>query len=162
MKKQNQLSIFLVEDDPLYASALQYDLKSESKYKIRVFPSGEDCLKNIKADPDIVLLDYFLKGDLNGIGVLKKIKQYKNDIEVIFLSGQEKIEVATNAMKYGAYDYVVKNESAFIRTKNVIKKIIRQTELIKENKESKMYKMLFFVSWAIILTAILLLGKSFR
>ncbi|MFN8142804.1 MAG: response regulator [Bacteroidia bacterium] len=69
--------------------------------------------------PIPVVLDYHLDSSdptaMNGLQVLKKIKEQFPEVPVIFLSGQEKAEIAANTMKYGAYDCVVKNESAFHR-----------------------------------------------
>ena len=44
-------------------------------------------------------------------------------------SGQDKIEVAVNTMKYGAFDYIVKSESAFHRSENVIFNLIKRMKL---------------------------------
>ena len=52
---------------------------------------------------------------MNGIETLRAIKKIKKSTEVIFLTGQEDPQVARNALKYGAYDYVVKNESVLNR-----------------------------------------------
>jgi two-component system OmpR family response regulator len=57
------------------------------------------------------------------VDVLKKIKELSPTTEVIMLSGQDKIEVAVDSMKYGAYDYVIKGETAFTRIENVFNKI---------------------------------------
>lgn len=159
MNNTNALSVFLVEDSPTYASALKYDITSNVTKNIKVYESGEDCLKNIELNPDVVLLDYSLPGKLNGIGVLQKIKKRTQNTEVIFISGQENLEVAINAMKYGAYDYIVKNETAFIRAKNLIGKIAEHKNLREENKISKVYKMLFFLSWALTILSIIFLGR---
>jgi len=140
MKSKKNISIFLVEDDPVYASTLKYDLSSDHTYKIKVFSSGEECVKKLYLNPDIILLDYYLNGKLNGIDVLRKIQRFGENIQVIFLSGQEKIEVAANVMKHGAYDYVVKNETAFIRVKGLIKKILNYNKLVKENRDFKKFQ----------------------
>ena len=138
MKTQEKISIFLVDDDPVYANVLKYDLSTDASHKISVFSSGAACLQNLNTNPDIIFLDYYLGGIINGIDVLKKINKFKKNTKVIiFLSGQESIEVAENVMKYGAYDYVVKNESAFIRVKGLIKIIQHFNELLIENKEFK-------------------------
>lgn len=139
MRKTNgDLSIFLVEDDPMYATVLKQELKSSSYENVWVFPSGESFIKNMYFQPDIVLLDYYLDGKLNGLDVLKEIKthneSFNENIEVIFLSGQEKIRTALDAVKSGAFDYVVKGESALNETKNLIRKIIKKKEIIKERK----------------------------
>src|SRR6185437_6639103 len=85
------------------------------------------ALKNMDKHPDIVVLDYHLSsskpGAQNGVDILKTIKEKYPDTNVIMFSGQDKIEVAIDSMKYGAYDYVVKGETAFSRMENVINKV---------------------------------------
>ena len=143
--KENGLSIFLVEDDPQYASGLMYDLESHTSHTISCFTNGEDCLKNLKEMPDVVLLDYFLEGTMNGLDVLKQIRKYNDNIQVVLLSGQESIEVAANALKLGAYDYVVKNQSAFIRTRNTISRLLQLKNLVKENVQFRQMWIVFFL-----------------
>jgi DNA-binding NtrC family response regulator len=143
--KEKGLIIFLVEDDPQYSSGLKYDLESHTAHTITCFSSGEDCVENLKRVPDVVLLDYFLDGKMNGLDVLKHIKKYDENIQVVLLSGQDKIEVAANALKLGAYDYVVKNQSAFIRIRSTISRLLRLKNLVKENGQFRQMWVVFLV-----------------
>ena len=59
------------------------------------------------------------------------------------VSGQDKYGVAVNTMKYGAFDYVVKSESAFHRAEHLIFNIIRRR--FKLAKQAKTYKTLSYV-----------------
>ena len=71
--------------------------------------------------------------------------KYNDNIQVVLLSGQDKIEVAANALKLGAYDYVVKNQSAFIRTRNTISRLLRLKNLEKENGQFRQMWIVFFL-----------------
>jgi len=146
--KENGLSIFLVEDDPQYSSGLKYDLESHTAHTITCFSNGEDCVENLRRMPDVVLLDYFLDGKMNGLDVLKHIKKYNENIQVVLLSGQDKIEVAANALKLGAYDYVVKNQSAFIRIRSTISRLLRLKNLVKENGQFRQMWVVFLILFA--------------
>ncbi|PCJ88421.1 MAG: response regulator [Flavobacteriales bacterium] len=130
MREENSPFVFLVEDNPFFAGALKYDISLTITKNVKVFSTGEECLRNICLNPDVVLLDYDLAGDLNGIGVLEKIKEKNVHIPVVFISACEKLEVAANALNYGAYDYIVKNELAFIRAKDLIGKIMTRKCLV--------------------------------
>ena len=68
---------------------------------------------------------------MNGLQVLKKLKDKFPNVPVIFLSSQEKTEIAANTMKYGAYDYIVKNESAFHRLEILLNNIRGHANLKK-------------------------------
>lgn len=117
-------TIFLVDDEPIQNEMLKDYLSERFLYDIRTFDNGEEALKNMSQNPEIVVLDYHLSsqnpGAKNGVEILKAIKEQYPATQVIILSGQDKIEVAVDSMKYGAYDYVVKGETAFSRMENVL------------------------------------------
>ena len=46
---------------------------------------------------------------MNGVDILKKIKQENEDIEVILISEQDDIEVVVDLLRHGAFDYIVKS-----------------------------------------------------
>jgi DNA-binding response OmpR family regulator len=121
MKSPKKPLVFIVEDNIAYAEMINFYIQ-ESNYDTQVFHSGEQCINNIHQSPDFVILDYML-GNMDGIEVLKQIKAINPDIQVIFLSGQEDINIGINSLKYGAYDYVIKNESAFDRLISTLFKI---------------------------------------
>ena len=84
----------------------------------------------------MIILDYFLDGidatAMNGIDTLDKIKAFNQDIPVVILSSQDKIEVAVNCMHHRAFDYVVKSETAFVRLQKIITTISRYKKMEKE------------------------------
>ncbi|OJV52005.1 MAG: hypothetical protein BGO31_10085 [Bacteroidetes bacterium 43-16] len=116
--------VFLVDDEPIQNEMLKDFLSERYTYEIKIFESGEEALANMHLHPEIVVLDYHLNAHLNdaknGVEILKDIKDQYPDTQVIMLSGQDKIDVAIDTMKYGAFDYIVKGESAFSRIENVI------------------------------------------
>ncbi len=157
MAKINRTSIFIVEDEPSYAKAIHHSLSRKEYDNIKVFNDGESCLDNIHLNPEIVLLDYDLGEEkMNGIQVLKKIKDKNPKTQVVFLTANENIEIATNTIKSGAYDYVVKNEAAPERIRNVLKRIIFENQIKNENRALRRGQKIIFV--AIVLLSISLLG----
>ena len=128
-----QHTIFIVDDDPMAADLLSDHLEKVSKYKVEVFHTGEDCLERISELPGIVFLDYHLdsvnKDALDGLDVLREIKEKSPETEVVIVSGQDKIDVAVNTMKYGAFDYIVKGESSFYRAEKAVFNIYRYRKL---------------------------------
>lgn len=161
----NQIkTIFIVDDDPSQAMMLQDYLSKYSAFGIHVFHSGEECLKNMGMNPEIIFLDYNFdlagKEAMDGIDILKEIKTINPEVEVVMFSGQDKIEVAVNTMKYGAFDYIVKNESAFHRSENVIFNIIKRLKLAKEAKLYKRMTMLLSITLISILVIIVFLYRA--
>ena len=136
--KNDKKLIFVVDDQSVYANILG-SLLEEEKYDVRVFYNGEDCIKNLHMNPDIVILDFeldeIMHQKMNGIDVLKYIKENHIGCEVVMLSGHEDVVVATTSIKLGAFDYVVKNENSFINIKNKMKNIYQKLNVLKELKE---------------------------
>lgn len=116
--------VFLVDDEPVQNEMLKDYLSERFIYELKTFENGEDALQNMNLLPEIVVLDYHLNNHLpdskNGVEVLKAMKEASPESAVIMLSGQDKIDIAVDTMKYGAYDYVVKGESAFARIENIM------------------------------------------
>jgi DNA-binding NtrC family response regulator len=108
-------------------------------------------------NPDIIIQDYLLEG-MTGIEVLIKAKKTNPDVEFIFLSGQDSIDIAINSMKYGAYDYIVKDQMALQKMVNKINKINSVTELVKSNKRYRIGVVLFFVGLAMLIVSVIALA----
>lgn len=136
MTEELKIKIFLVDDDPLYLKALENEFKENPAFEVITFATGEDCLGHLSSKPDIIVLDYFLnsknKDALNGLQILIKIKEISPDFNVIMLSAYENVEVALNCMKYDAFNFIVKNETAFLRLKHSIKQIFKIHSKVKE------------------------------
>jgi DNA-binding NtrC family response regulator len=128
MTTKPMTKIFLVDDDELYLKLLSIELAQNALFQIVCFTTGELCLAAIDQLPDVIILDYHLNGidknAMNGIKTLQQIKEKKKDFSVIILSAQDKIEVAVDCMHHGAFDYVVKNETAYLRLHKAIKSIL--------------------------------------
>ena len=118
--------IFIVEDNPTWAATLKARLSK--RFNVMTFASGEEALKNLNAKPKIVILDYHLEGQLTGADVLHEIKKKLPDTYVIVLSAQKDIKTALEILKSGAYDYIIKGETAVNRLKIILKKIAREEE----------------------------------
>ncbi|MBC7640811.1 MAG: response regulator [Flavobacterium sp.] len=135
-KKENKIKVFLVDDDALLLKTLEVEFLQHGDFDIETFPTGEKCLENLFKNPDIIVLDYHLdgivKGAMNGIATLDKIKEHNIDIPVIMLSSQDKIEVAVSCMHHKAFDYVIKSETAFVRLKKIISTIFKYQKMEKQ------------------------------
>lgn len=133
--------LFLVDDEPIQNEMLKDYLDERFLYEIKCFESGEEMLQNMNLNPEIVVLDYHLSAHIpnakNGVEILKTLKQQYPEVQVIMLSGQDKIDVAVDSMKYGAYDYVIKGETAFSRMENILNNV---SELHKVKTLNKAYK----------------------
>lgn len=129
--------IFIVDDEQAISKLLSYWAKDKWKYQVETFATAEDALKNLSKKPDVILLDIMLPG-MDGIETLKRIKQFDDNIPVIMLSAQGSIEVAVEALRYGAFDYFTKpidQQKLELAIKNSIKNydLTRELQNLKEN-----------------------------
>jgi len=143
MNANSEYSVVLVDDDNMFLVSLKNSLHQQfgSQLKISGYDSGEEFIRNINSTPDIIILDYYLNNDenpdiMNGMHVLDEIKAVSKDTIVIMLSGQDNVQVAIDTLKNGAYEYIAKSESTFVRIQNSVKNAI---EKIKSKRESNKY-----------------------
>lgn len=123
--------IFVVEDDDWYNRLLVHHLSLNPDYEIETFTTGKECINNLNKEPDVITLDYRLP-DMQGLEVLKKIKEINADIQVILISEQSEIDVVVELLKYGAYDYIVKSRDIRERLLNTVNNIRNREKLKKE------------------------------
>ncbi|MEY4541744.1 MAG: Chemotaxis response regulator protein-glutamate methylesterase [Bacteroidota bacterium] len=139
MNKDNQIVLFLVDDDALFLKSLEIEFLNYPKFAVQTFATGELCLASL-ADksnkPEIIILDYNLDGieknAMNGMETLDKIKAKYDKMPVIMLSSQDKIEIAVDCMHHKAADYIVKSETAFIRLQASMENIFKYQRVHKE------------------------------
>ncbi len=129
--KMETLLIFLIEDDPVYSELLARYLTSKGNFLVEKFETGTEALASLHKNPAIVSLDYRLP-DISGNVVIRKIKEFSPEIPVVVISGQEDVSVAINALKDGAYDYLVKDQDTLNRFWNIIRNISEKITLKKE------------------------------
>ena len=141
--------IFIVEDNTVYNKLIVNHLRLHKLTQTVSYLSGEECLKNLDQKPDIIIQDYLLDG-MTGIDVLKATRKKNPETEFIFLSGQNDIELAINSMKYGACDYIIKDQYALKKLTDKINKIITIHELVTSNKRYKLGITLFLIALAVI------------
>lgn len=99
--------VFICDDEPSIQRLLKHWVADQWDYFVEIFENGNDLLKNLSKEPDLILLDIMLP-DINGIDVLKKIKSFDQNLPVIMLSAQGSIEVAIESIRLGAFDYFPK------------------------------------------------------
>ena len=139
MKK---LLIFLVDNDEMHNQMLKEHLEEHYECEVKTYFTPTQCFENLQQNPDIVILDYDLqREDKNGmdtLDLLQHIKDKKEDTEVLLLSKEDKLQVSVDMMKYGAYDYIVKNEGAFIAAQNAVSNIAMMRHLDARARKSRM------------------------
>ena len=128
------MKILLVEDNPDHAELIRLVL--EHQFGVDWVASEEKCwqyLEVLAPDdyPAVMLLDYSLPVT-DGLSLLERIREGKYDIPVIMVTGRGDERVAVEAMKAGAYDYVIKEGNYLKLLPSLVLKTIKQHEAVKE------------------------------
>jgi two-component system OmpR family response regulator len=136
MNNENKIKLFLVDDDAVYLKLMEIEFLQHGDFDIETYPTGEMCLENLSRKPDVIILDFYLDGvdknAMNGLETLDKIKAANPNIPVVMLSSQDKIDIAISCMHHGAFDYVVKSETAFVRLQKIITAIFEFKKIEKQ------------------------------
>jgi DNA-binding NarL/FixJ family response regulator len=155
MKSNSDFSIFLVDDDPFFLCLLEKILQNAGFPKITSFDSGTALLNSLKGKPDIILMDYNMES-MNGLETLKKVKRVNENALVVFVSGQEKIEIAVNALTYGAFGYMMKSQMTELSIKNLMDKAVMRKEMIMGSYKERIYhSLLSTISFPVLVYLIL-------
>jgi two-component system response regulator AtoC len=103
-------SIYVADDEPVLLNALVKRL-SQSQHQVKAFKSGDELLAAVEQGlptlPDLILLDLKMPGR-TGLEILEVLRTKAKDALVIILTSYGTVEEAVEAMKLGAYDFVIK------------------------------------------------------
>jgi putative nucleotidyltransferase with HDIG domain len=103
----SQRTVLIVDDDALVRETLQFVLE-DNGYTVYATASGAEALHMLRQQPiDLVLTDIFMPG-MNGFELLHQIRECAPDIPVILITGYGSIEMARDALKQGASDFITK------------------------------------------------------
>ena len=144
MDNQNQFKFFIVDDNIFCANLYEQYLKNLNYSDITYYSNGHDCLDNLQNLPDIIFLDHNME-DMNGFEVLKKIKRINPNIYVVMVSAQENIKTAVDALKFGAFDYIIKDNNVSEKMSIIISNILKVKEQLRKSNPGFFRKMLSFM-----------------
>jgi len=123
--------ILVVDDEEPMRASLRDWLK-EDGYEVGVAASGMEAVEAVTKDVwEVILLDLKMPG-MDGIETLKKLKEITPESEVLMMTAYATVDTAVQAMKQGAFDYLVKPFDPE-EIEVLIKKIMDHKDLILEN-----------------------------
>ena len=121
-------SVLLVEDEPTLAKNIRVFF-ARHDIDVSIAESGEAGLEVIERErPEAVILDYNLPG-ISGLEVLRRVRERLPDAKVVMLTGQGSEQVAVDAMKAGAYDYLIK-PVALAQLKTIVDQAVREEPVL--------------------------------
>lgn len=124
----------LVVEDNYEICEMMRDILGEQGHNVTVARNTRTALEAIeKVRPHLIILDIWLEGNhLDGIGLLKKMKQMFSDVPIIMISGHANVELAASTIRFGAYDFIekpFKTEKLLI----VVKRALEKKDLLEIN-----------------------------
>jgi len=135
--------ILIVDDEVKACELLKRILETdENEYQIMTSHSGEDALEKVKYfDPTLILLDIKMPG-MDGLEVLRQVSKFDKEVGIIMLTGIIDTDVADEAFRMGADDYISKPvQISFLESRIFIdimsKKIIRKKYRGKDSEDQR-------------------------
>jgi len=147
------MKIFLVEDDELLNDIIVTTLRS-LKYEVDTFCDGKEALKNVNNGYDLYLLDINLP-NVNGLEILKRIKEYDNDSNIFILSAEIDIKTILSAYDTGCNDFIKKPfdiREIVAKIKNTVEEEVNEIPLIHGGKYYRNEKLIIFGNKTVKLT----------
>lgn len=161
MHKTRNPLIFLIEDSVVYKDLIVGYLKSKKFANLNIYKNGDECMKDMHLKPDLIILDYSSQGK-TGLELMSQIQNEYPEVDFIFLSAQNNVEIAVQIMKIGAADYIIKNERAPHNLVKSIEHIVSSTKRKKAAKGFKVGVVGFFIMLFLIIVVITFMSIFFK
>ncbi len=124
--------VLIIDDEPSIREVLSFYLQRK-QLEVETAADGREGIEKLNnSEFDVVVTDLKMPGELDGLGVLRYIREYHPDTQVIIMTAFASTDTAIEAMKLGAYDYIEKpfnNEEL----NTLIGKCLEKRRLIQEN-----------------------------
>ena len=131
----SKLRILLIDDEAIALSNLSHVLEREG-YEVTACRDGESGLAEMqKTEFDLVLTDLRMPG-IDGMGVLRHIRESTPDVPVIMITGHASLDSAVDAMKAGAYHYISK-PFRLDEAREVVRSALDLRQIKQENRQLK-------------------------
>ena len=106
MNIRKRTTILVVDDE--HGVRQSFNMVLKDKYDVLITGTGEEAIDIFRKNSiDLILLDIRLP-DINGIDLLKKLKEMDPNTEIVMVTAVKEIQTAVKAIKMGAYEYIVK------------------------------------------------------
>jgi two-component system nitrogen regulation response regulator NtrX len=130
------MSLILIVDDEEGIRQVLSDCLRDEGYRVELAEDGFEALRVLAEEPvELVILDVWLP-NMGGIEVLQRIKAEYPELEVVVISGHGNINLAVQAVKLGAFDFLEKPLS-LEKTITVVQNALKIKELKRENRSLK-------------------------
>ncbi|MFH1217337.1 MAG: sigma-54 dependent transcriptional regulator [Pseudomonadota bacterium] len=126
--------VLLVDDEPDMLNMLSLIIRRQCQCDVILASTGAMAVREMESQsPDVVVTDIKMP-DMDGLALLKKIREQDDTISVIIMTGYGTIEMAVQALKDGAYDFLEKpfEKEHIVR---IIRNCLERTKLLRDNRQ---------------------------
>jgi FixJ family two-component response regulator len=110
MNDSEKVRVLIADDEESFLRVVTAVLEGTNRFDVQTCESGDGVIERLKRSrPDVLVLDHKMPGK-SGLNVLQLLHEQKSNIPVIVLTGHGSENIAVEAMKLGAYDYVRKDQ----------------------------------------------------
>ncbi|MDD5236384.1 MAG: diguanylate cyclase, partial [Candidatus Omnitrophica bacterium] len=136
--ENKEVNILVVDDEEVMRNLLR-DVLSDTGYKVETVANGEEAINKIGKDKfPIVISDLKMPG-MSGLEMLRKVKATNSNTCVIMITAYPSVESVTEAMREGAYDYIIKPFN--IEEMNlVLRRAVERQYLLHEADQKEFYQ----------------------
>jgi len=135
---KRQFKIVVLEDNEFYNTMLTRQLKKFTDelgiergydFEIDSYTNAHDCIRNLKSETDIAILDYYLGESMNALEILQKIKEKCSHCKVIIISQFRNIKTYYQTLNQGAYHFIFKDGNALSNSCMVVGDIVKESDV---------------------------------
>ncbi len=143
------MRVLLIDDEEFILSRIKSGLEEIDDFDLEVDTSlkAKNALDKVKENGYVAVVSDYMLEDMDGLELLKELKQIREDIPFILLTGKGHEDVAMEALNLGAERYLTKEkaaESGFKRLAEAINDVVERKEITKElKKKEQMYRTVF-------------------
>jgi CheY-like chemotaxis protein len=132
---KKKMNIALVEDNRFHAILFERAvLERFPDYSLDIYPTGQACLQGLRDHPcDLIAIDFHLP-DMNGLELLSLVHADNRDLPAVLITGAGSEQIAAEAIKTGAIDYIAKGDDFTSAVPRIISQAYHKQQLILKNR----------------------------
>lgn len=135
MSMHRPFKIIVLEDNDFYNNLLTRQLKNytdviaeDKGYDIEIqsYINASDCMRNLKSDTDVAIVDYYLGESKNALDMLREIKKISPGCKVVIISQVKNMKTSFDTLNEGAYTFIYKDRDALMESCHLVEEIMNE------------------------------------